>query len=429
MADVKGEDRSGAASEREVPLGVALRNVRTAAAMLGGALDVEYLRRGPYPVTRCRFRQGGRPASEGAGKGYGQQAEASATFEAIEHYFLRTSNQKQGDFRLVPVREVVAQRAMRADQLVHQLGQSVPFGRVACAPYQSLNGEPGIVWVPLFFVDPTYSLSPMAGDDLPYRNFGRYGTGTGSAAGSTFDEAVLHGLLETVERDSLARFFLSRFKLGVHAEQCLVDDSLISAPLMDALRELVGRTRRTMRLFDLRTEISIPVYMAESRGPGAPFGVFGCGCSHDSAYAVERAVTELIQMETEGSWEDVDSNFRRAATEQPDLWRLIAPLESMENVTFGRSLDHERSMRTVKESLASVAFAVGRVGLSPLYRITSTQDLPVTTVSVYVAGAERFYLSRWGHVVEPTGLDYRMQGSSFRGSKTSSIVAPSVDHT
>ncbi|HEX5246380.1 MAG TPA: YcaO-like family protein [Gaiellaceae bacterium] len=390
--------------ERETSVPEALSNAYEAAAALGGRLRLEYLHRGPYPVTRSQLVRDGSVCAEGVGKGEGRQAELSAVFEALEHYFLLASNQT-ADFLLKPIPEIASQPLLQADRLIHYVAKSHPDAQAGCALYTDLWNEHLTAWVPLFVVDPTYAAAPIEGDDLQYREYCRYGTSTGCAAGSTATEACLHGLLESVERDALGRFFLNRFNVESDHEVPLLDETYLSTPLLELIGELSARSQGTVRIIDLTTQVGIPVYMAECRGRDYPLGAFGCGCSLDPLYAVERAITELLQNIVEGRWSLVDSYFRAAIQHSPNHRRLSLAPDRDVHVRVPLPRGRSPLPVTPSDSFAVALTAARHSGLVPLVRVTSPPELAVTVVSVYVAGAERFYLARWGHRLDPTGLE------------------------
>jgi YcaO-like protein with predicted kinase domain len=391
-------------AEREATIQDAIAKAHAAAAALGGRLQLEYLHHGPYPVTRSQFLRDGCTASEGVGKGEGDQAEASAVFEALEHYFLPAPNQAPG-FTVKPIVEIASQKLLKADRLIRYVAESHPDALVGCAMYADLRDEMLTAWLPVFFVDPTYSVTPFEGDEVEYREYCRYGTSTGCAAGCTFTEAALHGLLESVERDALSRFFLKRFDAESGHEVRILDPGCLPMPLRGLIQELSLRLDGTVRIIDLTTNIGIPVYMAECRSASYPYGAFGCGCSLDPVYAVERAITELIQVDVEGRWNLVDNYFLAAAEKSPKHWRLPpTPDGELDRHELLRP-ECARLPQTPSDSL-SIAIAATRMsGMTPLSRVTSLPELPVVTVSVYLAGSERFFLTRWGHHLRPTGLE------------------------
>jgi oxazoline/thiazoline synthase len=114
----------------------------------------------------------------------------------------------------------------------------------------------------------------------------------GCAAGSTLEEAILHGLGELIERDSVALWWYSR------ARRPGVDLNSFGDPYYDLLRERLAELGRELWVLDLSTDLGVPAFVAVScradGGSSAP--LFGFGANLDAATAVSRAVTEHNQI-------------------------------------------------------------------------------------------------------------------------------------
>lgn len=122
----------------------------------------------------------------------------------------------------------------------------------------------------------------------------------GLASGNTMPEAILHGLLERVERDAHILWRVS----GQNARDraCVVPEDL-DDPALDAL---VGRIRAAeleLRLFDVTSDTGIPCYLAllGLRGTATAGNLrfvevtSGCGAHPSAIRAAIRAVTEAAQ--------------------------------------------------------------------------------------------------------------------------------------
>ena len=113
------------------------------------------------------------------------------------------------------------------------------------------------------------------------------GDSNGCAAGPNADAAKLAAILELVERDATGRWWYGR----------RLRPPVDPACLRGALAEfLAGRARMT-RLFDITTDIGIPVIAAasaEADGSDVALG-FAAGLGADAAATA--AVTEMLQME------------------------------------------------------------------------------------------------------------------------------------
>ncbi len=114
----------------------------------------------------------------------------------------------------------------------------------------------------------------------------------GNAAGSSMEDAVLHGFLELVERDAVALWWYNRTSQpGV----CLrsFDDEWI-----DRLPGLYRRLGREIWVLDVTSDLGIPVMAAISRRTDKPAEdiMFGFGAHFDPHIAIRRALTELGQL-------------------------------------------------------------------------------------------------------------------------------------
>lgn len=117
--------------------------------------------------------------------------------------------------------------------------------------------------------------------------------GTGTAAGSTYDAAILHAVLELVERDALGLWW----KGGRRGRALNLDsDGRQSAhDLMNRLRN--GYSPRETWLLDITTDVGVPCVVAVScDSDGANFA-FGAAAKLSRQAALRSALLEMCQME------------------------------------------------------------------------------------------------------------------------------------
>src|SRR5262245_16484643 len=116
---------------------------------------------------------------------------------------------------------------------------------------------------------------------------------TGCAAAPTLGSAILHGLLELIERDALALWWL-----GGHHPRILPWEVLQAsgaAALHAELRQ--GSTSRATWLLDIMTDLDVPVVAALSCDEGGRGLVGGFAAGLTYAEAMHSALLELCQME------------------------------------------------------------------------------------------------------------------------------------
>lgn len=118
----------------------------------------------------------------------------------------------------------------------------------------------------------------------------------GLAAGPTEEHALLHALLELIERDA---FCLWGFKRDEAALATAFDPALLGDTVTDELvAQLTARGFR-LNLFDMTTDIGVPVVyavLAEAEGARRHFdAATGAGCHPVAAIAARRAIVEAAQ--------------------------------------------------------------------------------------------------------------------------------------
>jgi YcaO-like protein with predicted kinase domain len=136
----------------------------------------------------------------------------------------------------------------------------------------------------------------------------------GLASGNSRDEAILHALLERVERDAHALWEIT--PIEARTASCFRARDLRD-PVIEDLVERITLAGMTIKLFDVTTDIGIPVVTALL----APFNFHqqrnlsfvdvsvGSGCHPDLTRAAIRAITEAAQSRMtfiSGARDDID---------------------------------------------------------------------------------------------------------------------------
>ncbi|GAA1377792.1 YcaO-like family protein [Streptomyces beijiangensis] len=237
----------------------------------------------------------------------------------------------------------------------------------------------------------TEILIPALAVFVPFPNeCGMFRSNTiGLAVGNSPQEALLHGLLETIEHDCTA--FGETLKSGWNIR-------LSSLP--EAAAELVGRFERmgvNVQVFAYVNDIGVPTFFATTDDTQAGDGMLfngGAGCHLDPTVAVTRALTEAAQSRLAviaGAREDFAGQaYRRhssyeALQEMYQIWssgRPTADFDVIESVSTG----------TTDGDLDAVLAGLERAGL-PLVLATelAPDDLPFSVTKVIVPGLEVYH--------------------------------------
>jgi YcaO-like protein with predicted kinase domain len=168
------------------------------------------------------------------------------------------------------------------------LGDAVTAERVLWVEAQELMAATPL-WVPFELVSTDFTQIPPAGGAI------FQATTNGLAAGNTWTEAVLHALYEVVERDAVA---LWRAAPAAAQDARAVDLDSIDAPGCRALLALFARAGMQLRVWDVTSDVRLPVFVCLVQSREATDGVepqLGAGCHAAREIALSRALTEAAQ--------------------------------------------------------------------------------------------------------------------------------------
>lgn len=246
------------------------------------------------------LKDGLRTSSSGKGR-TDAQARTSALCEALERY--------SGVFRGDEPRRSASFRGLGAEAVD-------PRDCMLYSPQQYRDREAWLARgarfqvVPLPFDDdamidwtPVWSLTQRRQRLLPtsylyynYPNpdgqFFAWADSNGAAAGATPEDAMLQGLLELVERDSVALWWYNRLPRPTVDLDSFGDDGFLAS-----MREFYRQHGREFWVLDLTADLDIPCFVAISRrlhGPTQDI-MLGFGAHFDAGIALSRALTELNQ--------------------------------------------------------------------------------------------------------------------------------------
>ena len=212
------------------------------------------------------------------------------------------------------------------------------------------------------------------------------GSSNGAAAGNTLEEAVLQGLLELVERDSVALWW-HPMCLRPAFDLTSWDDPRISAAL--APQRALGTD---VWVLDLTSDLGIPAAAAVAHGLDvSPAPMMGYGAHVDPVVAVVRALTELAQMQTAFARADrsiLDSvgpgekRWFESVTVDSEPWLAahgsVAPPPTPSHATIGDAID-------------DVASRIEGAGMNVLWADASRPDVSLSIVRTYAPGMRHFW--------------------------------------
>jgi ribosomal protein S12 methylthiotransferase accessory factor len=317
-----------------------------------------------------------------AGKGpTAAAARISATMEAIERV-----SAEQVDERRLRVASYAELRRERDGALDPELFD-LPFGTRyrPDLPLSWLRGrdllEERDVWVALDLAVSPAREGICAGVET-----------NGLAAGNDRTEAVVHGLLELIERDALAHErFTRRYVEGEPAPIRVLDRESLPAEPAAWLQQLDARGLHSV-ICDLSHDLDVPVFRAGLYEPGFPgregqAATFdGLGADLDPGWALMRAICEAVQSHTVtvlGARDTIEDGAAGLSLDKRlFLRRLTTPTVVQPFPTCAGELPDDRHAR-LRILLARIAAA----GLKHCVVVDLTRaDLGVPVVRVLVPG-------------------------------------------
>lgn len=200
-------------------------------------------------------------------------------------------------------------------------------------------------------------------------------TSNGLATGNTVADAVLHGLFEVIERDSVASY-LAR----PQHERCYVDLATCRHPAAQRTFEALRAADCTVLVQDITGRVGLPCYAAVVWSPDVPISCGGYGAHVDPGIAIGRAMAEAIQTRLAliaGARDDIDGESYREAARPPEPSCLV-PLPEEPGWVTRSDLDD------VIKHCATLAATV--TGAEPFAVQISHQDIGIPAVKVIAPG-------------------------------------------
>jgi ribosomal protein S12 methylthiotransferase accessory factor len=249
------------------------------------------------------------------------------------------------------------------------------------------TGRP--TWVPLEMVDLDFTLPHLFEGSLLIRS------SNGLASGNTLAEAVLHGLVEVIERDATG---LMNLRPPEDWARARLDLATVSDPGAAGLLERFERADIAVSVWDVTTNIGVPAFTAaifdrstdELLKPWPP--ALGSGAHPDPGVALCRALTEAAQSRLtaiSGSRDDIGRKDY-AYDQSPEVianHRAIADERGMRDFRAIRSC----ATRTIRGDLRGILRRLAARGLRQVIAVDlSIDELPVKVARVIVPGLEGF---------------------------------------
>lgn len=389
--------------ERERLLNMAHRQILHELTHLNLQADIdEYGERIAFIHVRLRSVLPERHSS-GSGKGYREAALVGALYEALEHYLIE-HHYLDTDTHYQSNRYFSQQDFLFDDSLLDIITQQMPCTLV-CRHYSNPLDGKGFSY-PLILTQPNYADTPLPDDHFDYRALRRYSSNSGTAIGATYDEAVLHGINECIERDAVSLFLLEHFyyahDVSLRRVRPVDPASAVGRLWLDVENQLNAQ----VVVLDISSEFLAKTYLAFTR-IGYPHAcVFGSGTSLNPSHGLSRALTELVQLHLATRHPPVRKSLINAQRSLADFPRLQRCMLFDTRYLLSRpycwvGLPSEPPPQALAQQITCHAQNLrehGReLGVCTLYRSESG----TTLANVVIPGLERFFIVGSGNVVVP----------------------------
>jgi ribosomal protein S12 methylthiotransferase accessory factor len=211
----------------------------------------------------------------------------------------------------------------------------------------------------------------------------------GLASGNTFDEAVLHGLLERIERDA---YVLWQVAIHGRRDARCVAANCFDDPIMTDLQMRINAAGLRLRLFDITSDIGIPCYSA-LLGPADiamrklryPDVTHGSGAHPKPVRAAIRAITEAAQSRLtfiSGARDDISPDrFAQPLPAETRLWLDIDPRP----IPIMPTPDLSSAAELLRHTLDHLIKA--RIDTA-IAATLSSEDMPFSVVKIFIPQLE-----------------------------------------
>lgn len=276
--------------------------------------------------------------------------------------------------------------------------------------YISVSFEEQTIYYPSFLTSPNYLLLKPPTDLIDYTFLTKYSTNNGTAIGVNKTEALIHSICEIIERDSISCLLLTTFISKNDSEILIIKNQSLPLYLLGIMSKIKLETGFEPNIFNITTDISIPSYVATiPNREGLPFFV-GSGTSLNEEYAIERALTEVLQSfhlyDDELEQEDILLMKKFDQLEKYKQCIIFDILSTTKNKIYvdfvPNNTSTENLPRHINSYLQRLIDILANSGYHVFHRNLYQSDLGICCVHCVVPGLERFHLVRYGKEVLPS---------------------------
>lgn len=354
--------------------------------------DITHLDRIGIPVfsaIRPTAQDGG--VSIYAGKGAKKdQAKASAMMEGFERYSAEKQSIDDENSKLATLSEMDGEKFIHPDDLIiSNEVKSLDFEKERKIEW-TLTKD--IITENDYYIPSNAIFHPYIPKDAKNTSAIFKGNTNGLASGNVLEEAVLHGMLEVIERDAW-----SIFELTKKNKKCINIDN-IENPLINELLEKFKKESINIKLMDLTADIDIPTIAATAddtilKDPALL--TLGIGTHLNPEIAVLRALTEVAQSratQIHGTREDTSRAvlMRKAGYERMKKINKHYFEEESDDIIDLSDIE-DKSTDSLKKDIEITTNELERNNIDKiLFKNLTRKEIGINVVRVIIPGTENF---------------------------------------
>lgn len=402
-------------SEREFTANEALARITDTISSLGLNYTVSLSKTSDLIATAALTDKAGKILSEGAGKG--PFCRVGALAECIEHLYATGDVTQQTT--LIESRKILLKKFTIVDEVIANLPNkdiSLP-----CLLFSDISGG-SEVQVPAALISTNRKLLETT-MNCPDTNFlARYSTNSGTAFGCSFNEAILHGLNEVIERHTLSYLLMSACKQSLRQYTYTPSPTLMSLVCLELCDASIDISWMKILLVESTSGVFFSAALPKESESQFILCPVGSGCSTSPVTAITRAITELIQITAlhDESENKLDSITYDLLDSHPLLRNLIklAEFRKEDHAVWNKSIDSRTP--PIEKQINLIVNSLKRTGHNTSYRVLKKFDNGCIVTQVYIPGMDRFNLIRAGSAVAPQHI-LRCSRTCVPYDETSSI--------
>lgn len=381
----------------------------TAVERLAKYLDLQprwRLREGVVPLSECELiHRTGEPAQKAYGVGKGGNpavARLRALGEALERFLTGPASLDHEAIRFMAAEQLG--RGVLAGEASAPLLTKLTGSEVACYTYQALHPDQDDATIPLYLGAPWYA-SPNGhihrdrlGDRTDYSHLSRYSVQSGYGLAPTRDQATVHAVLETIERDACSLLIMRTLIAG--QPPTVIDPHTLPDDLALLHAQAQREVNAVIHLIDATSDLGVPTVLAYCTPcDGRPY-LRGQAAALATRDAVSGAIAELLESLLPSAVPppaDLDLLKPYPALHRCSRFDLTEALRHARTTSFSGRSSPATPGAQLKELLAYLAAA----GFTVFRRSMAVSPDEVSVIHAVIPGLERFFSIVNGALIVP----------------------------